>query len=270
METIVIRTKEDLKENMCKALSLFPDCTLSLNKLYVTSSRINDDNVVISLCHDANIYLSGIVNYKNYSEIEDFVKNNIIEHVKIPDENYYEILNINVKIPEELTEDDLDDDTYNEKFDPEGYYNIDFKEDYLTKHNRIRMLQTPIPIANVNDALKFFARFIMNDKCNKLIISFSVSIPSIDHIFIIDLVFDKFYIYGRTMMSFTISRPDCYPGFSIKDPSDHITEFDKNNKNLVEKLMEDAKDYMFMCFKRCSFISDQDIEIDVYSNIKLI
>ena len=59
-------------------------------------------------------------------------------------------------------------------FDLDGYYDEDYRDEYITKHNRIRILQKPIVINNFTmmEMYDIIEEFMKRDDCNKLIVSF--------------------------------------------------------------------------------------------------
>ena len=160
-----------------------------------------------------------------------------------------------------------------ENFDPNGYYDIeDYRDDYMTKHNRIRMFQEPIKLNefNLGQLCNIFELFINKDSCDKFIISFSKYVKAADHTFILDLVIDKLYVYGKTFIVFTGTRPDMGEN-QLKSVHDTIVEYRDYNK-------DDCMPYLYECFEEvvlsyydmCRLVADGKVNINLYSNCKLI
>ena len=186
------------------------------------------------------------INDKQELEIEIIVKGESKQIVEIPED---------IEIPQ-------DTDT----LDPEGYYDItDYREDYLLKHNRMRILQEPIQVHNLDHSWELYKEFLHNDQCNKLIFSFCIFVPyPVNHNFTMDLTIDKLVVFTRTFISFNISRPDI--GIEYKDNNqDIIIEYDENIKNIIETFYDQIK----ACYLRCSVLSNREVYINAFSNIKL-
>lgn len=269
-----ITSKIHLESILSIALNQYDDCvieikhTVSNQSVYITSSKLSEDTNLFSLCA-ASKSIGNVIRKDDKKAIRDWIQlntytlqdvENIVVDITIKQDQDNSIKDNNLDI------DDIDySDTYN--IDPDGYDNIiDYREDYLTKHNRMRILQRPIRITKVEHAMSLFNLFLKKDNCNKIIFSFYIYIPDLDHIYVLDLILDKIYVYGRTYISFTSTRPDL-EDIEYTCPADTVYEYYGKN---YEEIAHEFFNYVMTCFYRCSVLSNEEIKINVYSNCKLI
>ena len=164
-------------------------------------------------------------------------------------------------------EDDIEEDE--EIKIPDGYYDlVDYRMDYLTKHNQMKLFQKPIEIETKREAITLFGDFLENDRCNKIIFALSILIPDLKTKFCIDIVIDKLYTYGRTFVTFILVRPDMCD-MDFKDPSDTLLEYDDRYIYSKNELITHFSKVISSCFSRCSKVSKENIKIEVYSNTRI-
>lgn len=268
-----IMSKGQLIYIICTTLNQYDDCVIEFNNsnadrpIFVISNKLADNKVLLSLCagnmsvgnvipntpKEKKLWVDDNLN-KGYFDEEITVKITI----KQDKDNTIKDSNIN----------DINLDDEFENVDPEGHYDIvDYREDYLTKHNRMRITQTPIKISNIDQAFSLFQRFLIKDNCDKLIISFYTNIPDLDHTFIIDVVFDKLYVYGRTIISCILTRPDM-GDIEFTSPSDFLFEYKYKHKSNNEELFSKFYDMINMAYLRCSLVSGKEVKINAFSNCK--
>ncbi len=268
-----IETQGQLRKEFYNICIQYIDCVIEIindneEKIYLTSTKISDNSLILSLCAK-NKSVGDIV--KTNDDISKWI-NKYTYFLECIDFNN---VNININIKQNYI-DNIDDEIYNDEEENipyvenlDGYYDIiDYREDYLNKHNMMRILQKPLKIKTINQAEDLFFRFLKRDDCDKIIFSFYTNIPDLNHTFIIDLVIDKIYVYGRSLISFVITRPDLCD-IEFIDNHDCIYELNERYEKNIEDILSYFDDKMINCFKRCSYVSNEEINISVYSNCNL-
>lgn len=260
-----VESKEQLSYFLGVALNQYEDCTIRIinDKLpvYIICSKISDESTLMALYSDKGTsHVSNVIVNDHESKME-WVNMFYLERL---DESYNGMtFTLEVTIKQEV--DNLIRDVNID--DESGFYEIeDYREEYLTKHNRMRISQKPISLRSSNELVDLFKKFLIKDDCNKLILSFYTHIKALDHVFMIDLVIDKIYVYGRTLISFIITRPDL-GDIEAVCPDDCIFEFkyknDVNNKELLKILANK----IHICYLRCDLVSNHNgVNVDAYSN----
>lgn len=237
------------------------NCTIEMRYInyscFLTSSDLNNNKILLSIC----IKNKSIGNAFNKSDTRGIIRwiqdncNLITKDIPLNDFTI-KINKDDIKIDNHIEDIEVD-------FDPEGYYDAsEYIDNYLDKHNRIRILQTPKGIKDKNDAYKLFEMFLNNNGCNKLIFSFSTYISHLNHIFVLDLVLDKMYTFGREVIAFTHVRPDM-GDITFTSPYDEIVA----SGNFDELLLTFEEKYN-ICYKRCQVVCDYNdsVKINTYSN----
>lgn len=170
--------------------------------------------------------------------------------------------------------DELEDEFQTCKLDPEGYNEIiDYREDYLTKHNRMKITQTPVKLSSQGKMqAKFqFNNFLNKDNMNKIIISFTTIVPDCNHEFILDLIIDKIYVYGRTFISFVLSRPDFLDEeMELKSMEDNMMEYNSKYKKSHDEIHEIFDNMFNYAYRQAELVSGEKVNIYFYSNCKVI
>lgn len=246
--------KNELENFIYSTLAMYTDCVIELNNnissIFIISSRLSDEDVLISLCAgDKSI---GEVFSDNNSKYE-FIRNKVLRMVKMFNNPIYVTV-----IPKEDIDIDIDDDI--EEYD-NNYNNHIEKDD-----------QTSTKITNINDAVNLFKKYLVNDKCDSLIISFKVLTKALTYsnYFCLDIICDKVYLKNQnsSLISFIIEIPN----LDVKNrySNSKIYEFNSNIMDSLISITELFKQFVMSCFMRCYYISKEEIEINAYSNIKLI
>lgn len=273
-----IKSLDHLISLLYTSLKQYNNCILELkeknvsdNSIFFVSTILNEELRSLSICVGTKS-IGNIILTKSQEMLYNWVQDtcNDIFRNEFPSDT----LTLIIKNKEvNYEEDDYDNDETEEEleftnFDPEGYYDIiDYRDEYLTKHNRIRMLQNPLKISNIDQAIKLFTEFLKKDKCNKIIFSICIYIPDLDHEVIMDINIDKLYTYGRTLISFIISRPDI-GDLEFTDMNDIIMEYDYKSKANIQSLLYNFNVIITNCFYRCLVLSKENVNIYVYSNYK--
>lgn len=267
MISLTTNTKDDLKTIIVTSIIIYEDCVIELNNTYssifIVSSKITEDNILLSLCADKKS-IGDVIKRGDYDKIENIIKTSFIDNIEI-----YNSISVTItpKIDDNI-DGELEDIIYSDyKLDNICSDKYNYKDKYLINHNKIKVFNQPLKIKTIYDAVGLFKKFIVNDNCTKLIISFSVYIPSIDHTFILDLISDKMYTYGRTLISLIISRADIN-NINLKYKYDTIDECNKEKETIDDEIINFYKMAM-VCFNRCMHISTEEIKIEAYSDIKL-
>lgn len=247
---IKIENRQQLEGIVYTYFNQYDNCVIKMHEessddfFYFTSSKLNKTRILLSMCIGV-VSVGDVVNSDDGKSIMNWIKDKC---------NYidFDVANITAYL----------EDNKNETSSK-----LNYRQEYLYKHHNTKKT-TPILIVDIHDAIDLFVRFLENDKCTKLIFSFSVLIPDLDHLFQIDLIIDKTYVYNKTYISFTTVRPDIkgyFPGYS--DCIYHYVP--KNNSCLVE--LEDVCDAeLFTIFTRCAYVSKEEINIYAYSNCEII
>lgn len=256
---VKIKTQLQFESVVYTTLNQHENCTITIQDensnacMYFVSSKLSDNNVLLSLCA-GDKSIGDVVKINDGKSKMNWIK----ENCRI-DFDYADIV---VDIPSSQSKDNNEN---------AGYFKLnhnDYRKEYLQKYCNMKKYQVPILIENSTDAMELFTSFLHNHGCNKIIFSFSVIVPDLKHRYILELVIDKIYVYGRTLISFVSVRPDM-KDITFTCPSDSVTEYFPKNRESDARLISDFYDYIMTCFYRCTLVSDQEIEIKVYSNCKL-
>lgn len=247
---IKIENREQLEGIVYTWINQHHDCVIKLHEqssddfFYFTSSKLNNTTLLLSMCA-GDVSVGDVVNSNDGKFIMNWIKNKC------------DYIDFNVAILIAYLEDNKN----------ESLTNLNYRQQYLQRHADIKKT-TPILIVDIHDAIDLFVRFLKNDKCTKLIFSFSVLMPELDHTFLLDLVIDKTYVYNKTCISFSTVRPDIKTYF----PDLHDTVFryiPNNNESLVE-LEDECESHLNTIFIRCMYVSKEEINIYTYSNCEII
>lgn len=261
-----IESKTQLKYILSTVLNQYEDCVININdNVSIISTKLSNDKILLSLCTGTKSIGNVVENNSNHKIqwVNDYF-------MKYLDDDISDIeLEVIIKqdVDNLITDINIDEE-YEDVVNDHGFYDIeDYRDDYMLKHNNMRIRQKPISIKSVKEIANLFSQFLIKDNCDKLIFSFSTYIRDLEHLFILDLVIDKLYVYGRTLISFIVTRPDMRD-IEFTNPTDCIFEYkykDKeNNKEAVAILMK----HIATCFTRCDLVSNHNIIIiDAYSNI---
>lgn len=247
---IKILTRQQLEGIVYTYFNTHNDCVIKLHEessddfFYFTSSKLNNTSLLLSMCA-GDVSVGDVVNSTDGKFIMNWIRDKC---------DYIDFSVANLTAYLEDSKNDIST-------------KLNFRQSYLKNHADVKKT-TPILIVDINDAVDLFVRFLENDNCTKLIFSFSVLIPDLNHNFQLDLVIDKMYVYNKTFICFSTIRPDIkgyFPGYD-----DCIYRYIKNNDyNTVE--LEDACDTkLFTLFTRCSYVSKEEINIYAYSNCEII
>ena len=261
-----IESKEQMKYILSTALNQYEDCVININKnISIISNRLSDNKILLSLRTGTKSIGNVVENNSNHKMqwVNDYF-------MKYLDDDISDIeLEVNIKqdVDNLITDINIDDE-YEDIVDDYGFYDIvDYREDYMLKHNNMRIRQKPISVNGMKEVAHLFSRFLVKDNCDKLIFSFSTYIHDLNHTFILDLVIDKLYVYGRTLISFIVTRPDM-GDIEFTNPSDCIFEYRYKDKANNKELVNILKKHIATCFTRCDLVSNHNkVNINAYSNI---
>lgn len=271
MRMMKIKSRDELKEVITKEMAEYDDFSIELNNdhgsLFISSSLLSEDKVVISLSAvDKSIGI--VADSGDYRSKMNFIEENCL--------NLITGFPITITLIEKIGIDLIDpDDTYDddEDFEDDGYYEIgDYRDEYLAMYEGMKELQEPILIRNADDALNLFSEFLRRKDADKLIISFSMLIPDLDRTYLADLVVDKLYVYGRTLISFVLARPDMKEVMHIEfhDNNDIITEYVQSDKNSINYVTQLFYSRIMTLYAKTSFLSNETVKICARSNCKLL
>lgn len=279
-----IESREQLKLIVKHTLNQYNDCVIELKAdnfdkpLFIISTEIPNGDILLSM----------MVGYHSmgdsFSVCDKEMKNEWIDNCLSP-MNEIVITSIIVTIKQNKDDindnpsfddfvDELEDEFEVCKLTPEGYNEIiDYREDYLTKHNRMKITQTPVKLSGQGKMqAKFqFNNFLNKDNMNKIIISFTTIVPDCNHEFILDLIIDKIYVYGRTFISFVLSRPDFLDEeMELKSMEDNMMEYNSKYKKSHEEIHEIFDKMFDYAYRQAELVSDEKVNIYFYSNCKVI
>lgn len=281
-----IKTREEIIEIIYNAFIERCDSVIGINNpttkesIYFISSSIDESDILLSLCA-GNKSFGNKFHITDLDGIHDWISDIVLKlltneenEVNIDIKNKYYIDDENIQyfeenIAEEFSyfKNDIEDEEEIEI--PDGYYDlVDYRMDYLTKHNQMKLFQKPIEIETKREAITLFGDFLENDRCNKMIFALSILISDLKTKFCIDLVIDKIYTYGRTFITFILVRPDMCD-MDFKDPSDTLLEYDDRYIYSKDELIIHFSKVISSCFYRCSKMSKENIKIEVYSNTRI-
>lgn len=247
---IKITTRQQLEGIIYTWFNEHNTCVIKLHEettddfFYFTSSKINNTTLLLSMCA-GDVSVGGVVNSNDGKSIMNWIKDKC---------NYIDFRVANLTIY-------LDDNKNNDSG------KLNFRQSYLKNHIDIKKT-TPILITELEDAIDLFVRFLENDNCTKLIFSFSVLIPDLNHEFKLDLVIDKIYVYNKTFICFSTVRPDIkgyFPGYD-----DCIYRYIPNSDYSIVELEDACDTRLFTLFTRCAYVSKEEIDIYAYSNCEII
>lgn len=261
-----IESKEQMKYILSTALNQYEDCVININEnISIISNRLSSDKILLSLCTGTKSI--GNVVENNASSKMQWVNDYFMKYL---DDDISDIeLEVNIKqdVDNLITDINIDDE-YEDIVDDYGFYDIvDYREDYMLKHNNMRIRQKPISVNGMKEVAHLFSRFLVKDNCDKIIFSFFTYIRDLNHTFILDLVIDKLYVYGRTLISFIVTRPDM-GDIEFTNPSDCIFEYRYKDKANNKELVNILKKHIATCFTRCDLVSNHNkVNINAYSNI---
>lgn len=247
---IKILTQQQLEGIVYTYFNEHNNCIIKLHEessddfFYFTSSKLNNTSLLLSMCA-GDVSVGNVVSSNDKKYIMDWIKDKC---------NYIDFSVANLTM-------------YLEENKNEVSTNLNYRQEYLYNHHNTKKT-TPILIIDINDAIDLFIRFLENDKCTKLIFSFSVLIPDLNHVFQIDLIIDKTYVYNKTYISFTTIRPDIkgyFPGCN-----DSIYHYVPKNKSCLDELEDVCDMELFTIFTRCAYVSKEEIDIYAYSNCEII
>lgn len=271
MRMMKIKSHNELKEVISKEMAEYDDFSIELNNdhgsLFISSSLLTEDKVVISLSA-ADKSIGVVADSDDHQSKMNFIQENCL--------NLITGFPITITLIEKINIDLIDpDDAYDddEDFEDDGYYEIgDYRDEYFAIYEGMKELQPPICINNANDALKIFSEFLKRKDFDKLIISFSILIPDLNHTYLADLVVDKLYVYGRTLISFVLARPDMKEVMHIEfnDNNDIISEFVQSDKNSVDYVTQLFYSRIMTLYAKTSFLSNEKVKICARSNCKLL
>lgn len=261
-----IESREQLRYILSTALNQYEDCVININdNVSIISNRLSDNKILLSLCTGTKSIGNVVENDSNHKIqwVNDYF-------MKYLDDDISDIeLEVIIKqdVDNLISDINIDDD-YEDIIDDYGFYDIeDYRVDYMLKHNNMRIRQKPISVKGMKEIAHLFSQFLVRDDCDKIIFSFSTHIRDLDHTFILDLVIDKLYVYGRTLISFIVTRPDM-GDIEFTNPTDCVFEYKykdtSNNKQVVTIL----KNHIATCLTRCDLVSNHNkVNIHAYSNI---
>jgi hypothetical protein len=245
---IKILTQQQLEGIVYTYFNEHHNCVIKLHEessndfFYFTSSKLNNTSILLSMSA-GDVSVGDVVSSNDGKSIMNWIKDKC---------NYIDFGVANLTL---YLEDNKDSDKLN------------FRQSYIKNHIDIKKT-TPILITEIDDALDLFKRYLINDNCTKLIFSFSVLIPDLNHQFKLDLVIDKMYVYNKTFICFSTVRPDIkgyFPGYD-----DCIFRYIPNNEHSLMQLDDECDIRLFTLFSRCAYVSKEEIDIYAYSNCEVI
>lgn len=132
-------------------------------------------------------------------------------------------------------------------------------------NKRIKKETTPVLVTTLDDAIDMFHRFMDNKDCNKLIFTFKVPMHEYKTMFVLDYNIDKINLYGKPMMSCTYTKMSGFAPIMI----DGFLSI-SNDKEALEDISEFVTQTLVYLFKRCMYVSNEEIDLYIYSNCELI
>ena len=263
-----IESKEQMRYILSTALNQYEDCVININdNISIISSRLSSNTILLSLCTGVKS-IGNVVENSSKQKME-WINNYFMKYINDDISDIELEVNIKQDVDNLITDINIDDEfEFEDIVNEYGFYDIiDYREEYMMKHNNMRIKQKPIYIRDMKEITYLFSQFLMKDNCDKLIISFSSFIRDLDHTFILDLVMDKLYVYGRTLISFIVTRPDM-GNIEFTNPSDCVFEYRYKDKENNRELVQILKNHIATCFTRCDLVSNHNkVNIHAYSNI---
>lgn len=245
---IEIKTRPQLEGIIYTHIHENPNCIIKIHEkssndlFYFTSIKLNEYSILLSMSY-GDVSVGNIKNISNGKQIMEWIHDKC-DYINFDTASLTVILEENKK-----------------------YVDLNFRQEYLMNHMSVKKT-TPILIHDTGDSIELFERFLKNDKCTKLVFSFSILIPDLKHKFQLDLVIDKIYTYNKTCIVFSTVRPDIKTYFP--DPCDSIFRYLPNNKENIDELEEECILHLNTIFARCMVLSKEEINIYAYSNCEII
>ena len=260
---IKIENKNQLQEIIYTWIQQYNNCVIKLYEqncddfFYFTSAKINNKSLLLNMCA-GNISVGDVIDIDG-KLIMGWIK----EKCEYIDFKYANLTAY------------LEDST--------SKSNLNFRQVYLKDYSDIKKT-TPILLMEFEDAMELFERFLNNDECTKIVYAFSIDIPDLNHTFKIDLMVDKIYVYGKTLISFSKTRPDVkglfpssttimYNGDISNDIPGNVDSmhvyFPKDEENLAY-LCDAFTDNILTILTRVMNVSKEKVNIYAYSNCELI
>lgn len=224
-------------------LTVKVDCKIllrykSLELMTIINTKLNEDKYIASITVDGSdkVY-SIIINHKNiiHNDIYDFV----IE--------YFEVFENRIS---EMIIDVIIQSNFNRSY-------------YLNKVRDIGGSDL-IKVENLSKLLRITKLLLSDENCDQIVVTFSIIIPDIEYVYLMDVIIDKFYTFGMKIAIVNIVRPDfrC----AIQEPS----IFNISNEECIDTTLDNLSEDYIQIFKRCMPCSSEEVDIYVRSNCELI
>ena len=156
---------------------------------------------------------------------------------------------------------------------------LDYKKSYLKSQEEVKK-SIPLKIVNLDDAMDLFCKFLKNNNCNKLIYSFNVIIKDLKYKFTLNLIIDKLYVFSKSLITFVFERERAKDAsFMILLPDGEIQhnvprvdlfELDPIDGDNILDMLNFCEMGLLGAFDRCCNVSEEEVELYVYSNCELI
>ena len=247
-------TKTELKDILVHNILKYNNCIIELVQgsnppLYVIVNKISNDTISIAIGTRDKI-VGDIVKYDK-DEIE-----NVLEYFILDRISYKFYAKVKVTPTSESNHNEINNS------------HSAVREEYI--ENQYNILNSkPITLEGEYDIKKFLKIFLHTDDCNKLIITFSVSVPDLEKDFCMSITCDKVYICNRDIVVITLIREDvknCDDSY-LKLQKDKLVQFEDHDSNKI--VIDEFMEYFNFSMQMCKYVSDNEIKINAYSNVKL-
>lgn len=250
-------TKNELKELLIYNILKYKNCISELRQgdnppLYIITNQLTDNTITISVGTGDKIV--GDIVKDDRDEIENVLDYFILDRIPY---TFYAMVKVT---PISENNKNAENNSINVSYQ-------DLKEEYI--ENQEYALNSTIRLKDKYDIKKFFKLFLFIDECNKLLLTFSVSIPDLENDFCMSVTCDKIYLCNHDAIAMTLLREDTK---NVEDDflhfqRDKIIQFNygNSNTNAIDEFMK----YIDFSIQLCNYVSDERIKINAYTNVKL-
>ena len=248
-------TKNELKDLLVHNILKYNNCIIELVQgsnlpLYIIANKISNDTISIAIGSRDKI-VGDIIKYDK-DEIE-----NVLEYFILDRISYKFYAKVKVTPATESNHNEINTS------------HSAVKEEYI--ENQYNILNSePIILNSEYDIKKFLKIFLYADDCNKLIITISVSVPDLEKDFCMSITCDKIYVCSRNVIAMTLIREDaknCDDAPYLKLQRDKLVQFEDHGSNII--VIDEFMEYFNFSMQICKYVSDNEIKINAYSNVKL-
>lgn len=242
---IKIENCHQLESVMYTWIQQHKNCTIELLdinaqcSIYFSTCKLPNDTLLISMTiNDKSI--GNTVQYNDGKAIMNWIKDKC-KLINFEQANIVALLNVT--------------ETQQQNF---SLANINLNKD--VKRN------TPIMISTINDGEELFMRFLRKKECNKMVMVFAIAIPDLKVTFRPEVIIDKFYLYDKPLISFSVTRTQGINDIECCCIMDCLFEDEECLSNLIDAFYE----FALGTFKRCMRVSDEEISVYVHTDNNLI